>query len=150
MKIRATRLSLALMLALTVSPIVSAQDSLQDWGVVQALTAGTELIIETKTPETIKGKLSNVTDTTLNLSRDGKSVALDQQQIHRVYLVDKRSRKRSALRGAAKGALIGARTASEGKYVYWTSPKSLLFGGAVVGAVIESRNRKGQLIYESK
>jgi hypothetical protein len=150
MKIRATRLSFALMLALTVSPIVSAQDSLQDWGVVQALTAGTELIIETKTPETIKGKLSNVTDTTLNLSRDGKSVALDQQQIHRVYLVDKRSRTRSALRGAAKGALIGARMSRGRSYSYLETPKTYLLGGSVVGAVIESRNRKGQLIYESK
>lgn len=150
MKIRATRLSLALMLALTVSPIVSAQDSLQDWGVVQALAAGTELIVETKTPETIKGKLSNVTDTTLNLSRDGTNIALDRQQIHRIYLIDKRSRTRSALRGAAKGAYIGARISRGRSYSYLETPKTYLLGGAVVGAVMESRNRKGQLIYESK
>jgi len=138
------------MLALTVSPIVSAQDNLQDWSTVQAITTGTELIIETKTPETIKGKLSNVTDTTLNLSRDGTNIALDQKQIHRIYLVDKRSRTRSALLGAAKGAYIGARTARGGRFSHWAAPKKYLLGGAVVGAVMEGRNRKGQLIYESK
>ena len=150
MKIRATRLSLALMLALIVSPIVSAQDRLQDWSTVQAITPGTEMIIETKTPETIKGKLSNVTDTTLNLSSDGKSIALDQKQIHRIYLVDKRSRTRSALRGAAKGAYIGARMSRGRSYSYPETPKTYLLGGAVVGAVMEGRNREGQLIYESK
>jgi hypothetical protein len=150
MKIRATRLFLALMLALTVSPIVSAQDSLQDWSTVQAITPGTELIIETKTPETIKGKLSSVADTILNLSRDGTSVLLEQKQIHRIYLVDKRSRTRSALRGAAKGAYVGARMSRGRSYSYLETPKTHLLGGAVVGAVMEGRNRKGQLIYESK
>ena len=150
MKIRATRLSLTLMLALTVSPIVSAQDSLRDWNVVQALTPGTELIVETKTPETVKGKLSSVADTTLNLSRDGKSVVIEQKQVHRIYLIDKRSRTSSALRGAAKGAYVGARMSRGRSYSYLETPKKYLLGGAVVGAVIEGRNRKGQLIYESK
>jgi hypothetical protein len=150
MKIRATRLSLALMLALAVSPVASAQDALQDWTVVQALTPGTEVIIETKASETIKGRLSNIADTTLNLSRDGKTVALDQQTIHRIYLTDKRSRTRSAMLGAVKGAYTGARLSRGRSYSYLETPKKFLLGGAVVGAVIEGRNRKGQLIYESK
>jgi hypothetical protein len=155
MKITAIRLSLALMLALTASPIVSAQvvsaqDGLQDWSVVQALTPGTEMIVETKTPETIKGKLSNVADTTLSLSSDGKSVVLEQKQIHRIYLTDKRSRRRSALLGAAKGAYVGARMSRGRSYSYLETPTKYLLGGAVVGAVIEGRNRKGQLIYEAK
>ena len=150
MKIRATRLTLALMLVLTVAPVALAQDSLHDWSVVQALTRGTELIVETKAAETIKVKLRDVADTTLNFSREGKMVALDQQQIQRIYLKDKRSRTSSALIGAAKGAYAGARIAGGGRYSYWYAPKRYLLGGAVVGAVIEGRNRKGQLIYESK
>ncbi|MGA9768258.1 MAG: hypothetical protein WBV94_04405 [Blastocatellia bacterium] len=146
MRIRAVAHALALMLALTVLPVVSAQDSLQDWSVVQAIAPGTELIIETKTAETIKGKLGDITGTTLNLSQGGKSVALEQKTIHRIYLVQ----SRSALRGAAKGAYIGARISRRRSYSYLDTPKSILLGGAVVGAVIEGRNRKGQLIYETK
>lgn len=150
MKIRAAGMILALVLALAASPVASAQDALQDWGLVQALTPGTELIIETRAAEIIKGKLDDITDATLRLSGDGKSVALDRKQIHRIYLKDRRSRTSSALIGAAKGAYIGARMSRGRSYSYLETPKKYLLGGAVVGAVIEGRNRKGQLIYESK
>jgi len=153
-KILASLFAFAVMLA-TSSP-ASAQTSNQDWRDVQAVKPRTNLIVETKTGATVKGKLSSVTSTILNLSSGGKPIAIEQNDIARIYRAKKSSLLKRALIGAAIGAGVGFGIG--GVYALITkgsgliASAGLIYGlptGAFIGAASGGKNRKGNLIYES-
>jgi hypothetical protein len=173
--IKTVALFLALMFALTqsqqasaenasaenVSPEnASAQDSTSDWNRVRAIKLGTELIVETRNGESVKGKLTGATDAGLQLSRGDRNIALDQVAISKVYLTKKGSRIKAALLGGLKGAGIGlaigaaiALADSQSGDPNFAPASGVLFGfpaGVVYGAVRGGKSRKGRLVYDGK
>jgi len=153
-KISALLFSFAVMLSM--SSLAAAQTSNQDWSSVQALKLKTNLIVETKTGATVKGKVSGVTPTTLSLSSGGSTIALERDDVSKVYRAKKSSRLKRALIGAGIGAAVGFGIG--GVYALITkgnglaAAAGLLYGlptGAVFGAATGGKNRRGKLIYES-
>ena len=164
----------ALLLALTMSPTTSAltlaqnsgsgqiitQDQAQAWLRVQALVHGTELIVETKSGDTVEGVLNSVTSTALSLSDNGNLVDLNQSDIRRVYLAKNRSRgkaaKLGAIIGAAGGGGLGLAFAVKAGKEGDPTPAPLVWGiygagiGAGIGALLGGGKGKGRLIYEAK
>jgi hypothetical protein len=160
LKIKTVASLLALMLALTQSPEASAQAATNDWNIVRAIKPGTQLIVETRNGESVKGKLTGATDTGLQLSRDGKNVAFDQTAIGKIYLTKKGSRIKAALLGGVKGAGLGAgigivvaladRSSGDANFA---PAAGVLFGfpaGVVYGAVRGGKTGKGRLVYYGK
>ncbi|MDQ3373105.1 MAG: hypothetical protein M3521_04355 [Acidobacteriota bacterium] len=153
-KILASLFSFAVML--TMSSLAAAQTSNQDWSSVQALKLKTNLIVETKTGATVKGKVSGVTPTTLSLLSGGSTIALERDDVAKVYRAKKSSRLKRAFIGAGIGAAVGFGIG--GVYALITKGNGLaaaagfIYGlptGAVFGAATGGKNRKGNLIYES-
>ena len=134
-----------------------AQTAQQTWLNVEAVKTNSPLIVETKAGASVRGKVVSVTATTLNLSNGGKTIALERDDIARVYRAKKSSRLKRALIGAGLGAGIGFGIG--GVYSMIANEKGLaaaaglIYGlpiGAVVGAATGGKSRKGNLIYESK
>jgi len=140
----------------------SAQTEQNPWANVEAVKIKSVLIVETKTGGSVKGKVTSVTATTLNLSSGGKAVALERDDIARVYRGKKSSRFKRALIGAGIGLGIGA--GISGVYVLvkkdgdpLAAGAGLIYGflvgvsvGAVVGAATGGKSRKGVLLYEAR
>ena len=87
-------------LAMAQSPAASG-----DWGAVQVLAPGEEIVVNLKDGRSVKGKLASVTDAELSLTRNNKSETFGTDRIFQIY-----RRKRKAEKGkyAAIGAGIGA------------------------------------------
>ncbi len=138
------------------SSLATAQTSNQDWSSVQALKLKTKLIVETKTGATVKGKVSGITPATLSLSSGGGTIALERDNVAKVYQTRKSSRLKRALIGAGIGAAVGFGIGgvyaliSKGNGL--AAAAGLFYGlptGAVFGAATGGKNRKGKLIYHS-
>jgi len=134
----------------------AAQSLNRDWSSVETVSKKTSLIVETKTGATVSGKVVEVTPTTLNLKRGGKTIALERDDVARVYRAKKSSRLKRALIGAGIGAGVGFGVG--GIYALITkgsgliASAGLLYGtpiGAVIGGLTGGNKRKGALIYES-
>ncbi len=147
------------LLLLALPPATLAQTPANDWQRVKAVAAGEELAVTLKDGKTVKGRLSNVTDTTLTLTR-GKRDATDiaQAQIREVARLQPKSAKKAALIGAAIGAGIGAGigggivSGGGESGENWPIPLLGLVGaglGAVAGVLVGS-GKKRVLIYESR
>ena len=156
MKIRISSLLMTTVLILTATFVSSAQSSQQNWDSIKNLTIGTNLIVETKNRETIRGTVSGVMDSALNLSNNGNITTLNENEIAKIYLTKKRSRIKGAFLGAGIGAVAGF--AIGGIYSLATkgdglaAAGGLIYGlpiGAVVGAATSGKIRKGKLIYKS-
>lgn len=148
---------------LIAAPSASAQEeeetATKTWANVEAVKIKSALIVETKTGEVIKGKVTSVTVATLNLSSGGRSVALERDDIARVYRAKKVSRLKRALIGAGIGLGVGA--GISGIYVLvkkdgdpLAAGAGLIYGflvgipaGAAIGAVTGGKSRKGVLLY---
>ena len=130
----------------------------QDWKVVQALTSGDNLSIETKDGKRLKGKLRNTSETMLTLTRKSKTVEINKDEIKKIYQLSGGSRAKSALIGTTIGAGAGAgaslitlgstggsddTTGIVGKGVLIGSGIGLLFG------LLVGKGSKRVLIYES-
>jgi hypothetical protein len=110
-----------------------------------------------KSGETLKGKLVDVSETTLTLVQNEKTVNLDRNLIFRVYGPGKRSVARNALVGAAIGGGIGFGLGtwaySQGDFAGSTIPGVGLFGaglGAGIGAALGLRRSRPVIIYEAR
>ena len=135
----------------------SAQTEQNPWANVEAVKIKSVLIVETKTGGSVKGKVTSVTATTLNLSSGGKAVALERDDIARVYRGKKSSRLKRALIGAGIGAGvgfgIGAAYSVINKQNGLAAAGGILYGlsiGAIVGAATGGKSRKGVLLYEAR
>lgn len=147
------------MLALSPSSVALAQQSGQnEWGTILRVPVGTDLVIETKAGETIKGKLMDVKDSTLMLSRKDQSTAVELTQVQKAYQLVGRTRKKSTAIGAAAGGLAGL---GIGLGVYLPDSNDIVGAvvpglaiiGAGIGAAIGAATGKGRkkiLIYEAK
>ena len=134
---------------------VSAQVGNNDWSRVESLSSNTRLVVEMQAGQSIKGKLLSATPSVLNISRDGRPIVLQQQDIARVYIANKGSRFKSALIGAGVGAAVGIGISAA--YVYATkgdpliAAGGLLYGlpaGAAIGGLAGGKSKKGLLVYE--
>jgi hypothetical protein len=107
MSSKTTALGVLLAMTLVYSPLARAQQPAgsSDWGSVQALPPGDDLIVKLKDGRSMEGKLNSVTDTELSLTRNNKSETFGRDRIFQIY-----GRKRKAEKGkyAAIGAGIGA------------------------------------------
>lgn len=151
----ATLFVLAIIMLIT-SITTPAQTSIGDWRTIENIGRKTNLIVETKTGGTIKGKVSSVTSATLNLSSGGKTIALERSNIAKIYKTKKSSRLKRALIGAGIGAAVGVGIG----VVYTVATKTnglaaaggFLYGlpaGAIIGGLTGGKSRRGALIYES-
>ena len=159
MRNRFIALTLALASALA-APAAHAQTTVVhgNWSGVEALAPGTSVTVETMSGDTLKGKLSGVTDDALTLLQGGKPVVLNRNNIQRVYRREGNPRLRGALVGAAVGGTIGF---GMGLGVYLparddmvgTTVPGLTVIGALAGAGIGAAFGRGTdkvLIYEAR
>jgi hypothetical protein len=131
----------------------------QDWAVVQALSPGVKLLIETKDGKRFKGKFNNASAAVLALTRNNRTENLNKDNIQKIYQSSGGSRATSTLIGTALGAgvggggaaiLLGATGGSDD--TTGIIGKGILVGagiGAVLGLVAGKGSRR-VLIYESK
>jgi hypothetical protein len=78
------------------------------WEAIKALPFSDDLTVTLKDGTSTKGKLSNVTDTTLSLGKGKKLTELPREGIFQIYRSVPRSRKRGAWIGGSVGAALGA------------------------------------------
>ena len=131
------------------------------WEAVKAIPSGEKLDVKLKTGKTVKGTLTSVSDTGVNLGRGSDAVTIGRDEIRQVYHAVKKSSGKPALRGALIGAAIGAggiAIAAAADDTRGTDGElaavlvAVTLAGAGVGALIGSlfRNKKKlTLIYES-
>lgn len=157
MKTKLLNAFFALAVLVFVASPSAAQLPNQDWRRVETVSNKTSLIVETKTGATVSGKVVGVTSTTLNLTRGGKTIALERGNIAKVYRAKNPPRFKRALIGAAIGA--GAGFGIGGIIVLITkgsgliASAGLLYGtpiGAVIGGLTGGNKRRGELIYQSE
>jgi len=144
-------------IALIAASSASAQTAQKPWENVEAVKIKSALIVETKVGATVKGKVTSVTATTLNLSNGGKAIALERDDIARVYRTVKGSRIKRAFIGAGIGAGVGFGIGGVYSVVNkqngLAAAAGILYGlpiGAVVGAATGGKSRKGALLYEAR
>jgi len=153
-------LSFIALLLLSQPPTFLAQDApvQQGWAAVQAVRAGSKVLIETKNGERIEGKLNSASDTILSLTSKNRTVSLNRAEIQRVYRLRRSSRAKYALIGAGVGAgvgvggaavALGATGGSDAAGALVTSVALISTGiGAAIGAAV-GKGSKRTLIYES-
>ncbi len=152
---------LAIVLLFTQSPeaLAQAAPGESDWAAVQAIVQGKKLAIETKNGERIEGKLSNTSDTGLELIRKNKIVSVNRADIRRVYRLSGGSRVKGALIGAGVGAgvgvgagfgILGATGGSDSAGDFMAGITLAVAGiGAALGAIAGGASKR-TLIYESR
>ena len=161
MRRKMTSVSVLLTITLVYSPLTLAQQpaSSSDWSAVQAVPPGDALIVKLKDGRSVEGKLNNVTESELSLTRNNKNQTFGRDRIFQVH-----GRKRKAEKGkyAAIGAGIGA-CAGLGIGLAKNSPPvddgeiypivGTILGagvGAVGGFLFGQAKRKRVLIYQAR
>lgn len=161
MKFRVT-MSLLLIVALATPQSLLAQttpESVRDsWDSLKAIPSGDELVVELRSRDVVKGRLSGVSDTALTLTRGQKRTDVRRADAMKIYRVIPKSHKKAMLIGLGVGAAIGGGIG--GGYVAGGSesgeswPIVLLGGvGAGVGSLagyLAGRGKRKELIYETK
>lgn len=161
-------LLLALILALAAPPGALAQTSppAQDWQGLRGLKLGKRILVELKTGDPLEGEFRGVMGGTLNLSAEGNTYNLRQQDVRRVYRLKGRwSRGKAAGVGAVIGLVAGSfvgagvmvgneREPGHVPSADDTGPLAAgaslgTLAGAGVGALLGGR-RRGQLLYEER
>jgi hypothetical protein len=131
-----------------------------DWSAVTSVPEGDRLVVKLKGGQTIEGKLSSVSDTTLSLSAKSKSVDLKRDEIFSVHHVIKKSATKATLIGMGIGAGAGAAIGLAGsggnnsfdKIDHAVTAGLTVLGagaGAAVGYFIGRSGRKRVLIYQA-
>jgi uncharacterized protein YcfJ len=155
-------LNILLAIALIYSPVAAAQQSTSsgEWGSVKAMPQGVELNIKLKSGETLRGKLTSATDTTLSITgKNNRAETLDRNDISEVYHLRRKSEKaKYALIGAGVGAAVGGGIGaaknspeSDDSEIYTVIGVSLGAGiGALGGWLFGQGRRKRVLIYQAR
>ncbi len=129
-----------------------------DWSAVQALERGSEVVINTKQGEKMKGRLESVTDASLRLYRKRKATDVGRDDVKSVHLLKGKPRGKSALKGAAIGGVTGLGIGlalvlpPRSDIVGWVAPIFAAIGagiGAFIG-LLTGGGQKQILIYEAK
>jgi hypothetical protein len=122
------------------------------WKIVQALSIGQRLVVETRDGKTVKGKFQSGDDRKISLQRSGSALDISKDNVKRVYIGKK---KRSILGGVLGGLggmlLLGGLAASDdpGNYDDMVAGGAGLFGGAILGGKLGAKTQKAWLIYEA-
>ena len=167
---RTERNKLAISFALVMSLLLSsvtlfAQDlkgfTTGDWSRLNAIETGSKMTVKLKDGQTLKGKLSGVSDTSLSLRVKDKVVDLKRPDILSVYQSVKKSAGKSTLIGlgvgAAAGAVIGAVGGDGDDGWVFISKKQAAAGlsvlgagvGAMTGFLVGRGKSKRVLIYQA-
>jgi hypothetical protein len=155
-------LNILLAVVLLYSPVAVAQQSTSsgEWGSVTAVPQGAELIIKLKDGQSLRGKLTSVTDTAVSIaSKNNKTETLDRNAVSEVYLLRRKSEKaKYALIGAGVGAAVGGGIGAaknspkiDDGEIYPIIGVALGAGiGAVGGLLFGQSRRKRVLIYQAR
>jgi hypothetical protein len=162
-KISAVVVAFALMAVLTKPQITFAQVTpspiIGSWEGLKAVPPGDEVSVQLRNGQKLKGRLINVSDTSLTLARGNITTDVTRGDALRVYRVISKSPKRAALIGLG----IGAGTGLGGTAIYANSGgrggEADLWGlvavvaggggGALIGYIMGSRKQKA-LVYETR
>ncbi len=131
------------------------------WGTVKATPPGTELEVKLDDGKKLRGRLLEISDTALRLSRKDEITTLDRASVLKVYQLSPRSgefKRLATSTGAVVGAGVGLSAGLSSLFrrpsFRGPSPRFLLLpiaGAAIGGAggyVIASRMRSRMLIYD--
>lgn len=133
----------------------SAQSSANDWGALESLKSGSKVLVLTKSGRELKGKLSSISPTGIEVRSGSATVPISRDDVQTVHRSRRGSMLKRSLIGAAAGAGIGVAvgvivtvaTKSNGL----AAAGGFLYGipiGAAVGAATTGRKR-GELIYNA-
>ncbi len=156
--------SIALIASLLLSTMtLTAQTMNSDWSRLSALESGSKLVVKLKNGETVKGKLSGVSETALSLSVKDKPVELMREDVFTVHQTTEKSAKKATLIGlgvgAGAGALVGkAGTGGDSGFDFEKLDHAVTAGLAVLGAgagagigyLVGRSGRKQVLIYQAR
>lgn len=155
-------LNIFLAITLTCSPVAAAQQSapLGEWDSVKAVPQENELIIKLKNGQTVRGKLTSVTDTALSITgKKNRTETLDRNDVFEVYQLRRKAEKaKYALIGAGVGAAVGGAAGAaknspniDDGEIYTMIGIPLGAGiGAVAGLLFGQGRRKRVLIYQAR
>jgi hypothetical protein len=136
---------------------VVRKSSTNSWDDVKAIYTDTKLEVSLKSGETLKGRLVDVSETSLALSQQGRRTEIARDSVSRIYGEGKRSFKRNALLGAAIGGGTGLGLGfgffTHEDFHRGTIPALGVLGagiGAGIGAVLGFRRSRPVLIYEAR
>jgi len=164
MRRRLFALGLAFLLVLVhpSSSLAQAAPVPHEWSAVKAVPPGDELVVRLKCGQTMKGRLSVISDIHLTLARGNRGFDIDRQDVRQIHRVVPKSAARPTLIGAGAGAAIGTAGiaiaaaaddtgGSEGELAAAVIGVAILGAGigALVGLAFGSRQKK-VLIYEAR
>ena len=162
MSVARRRLTLSLVLAasLLLSPAVSAQTATGGWSALKAVETGSKLSVKLKTGETVKGRLTGVSDDALSLSVKNKPADLKREDVQSVHQVRGKSATKATLIGmgvgAGAGVAVGATGSSQDdgfdKLDQAVTAGLTVLGagvGALTGYLIGRRGSKRVLVYDA-
>jgi hypothetical protein len=130
------------------------------WEGLKAIPPGDEVRVRLRNGQTLKGRLINVSDTTLTLARGNITTDVTRGDALRVHRVISKSAKRATLIGLGIGAGVGGLGAGVAVAGASGGPKEYGLGvfflgaigagvGALIGYIVGSRKHRA-LIYETK
>ncbi len=139
----------------------STDQSSQVTATLRAVPVGGSLVIETKDGKSTKAKFQAITDSTLTVSRKGRTIEFNLTDVRRVFRVTGRSRTKTTLIGGAVGAaipigLVAIAGAADDTGGSDGELAAIVLGAGALGAAIGAgvgalvgRGRKRVLIYEA-
>lgn len=155
-------LNILLAIALIYAPVAAARQSASsgEWETVKAVPQGAELLIKLKDGQSLRGKLTSVTDTALSITvKNRNTETVDRNRVSEVYhLRGKAEKAKYALIGAGVGAAVGggigasknSRESDDGE-IYTVIGITLGAGiGALTGFLFGLGRRKRVLIYQAR
>jgi len=101
-----TLVAAILLASVNVSAQAPAPNS--DWSKLNTVNSGSKLSVKLKSGQTIDGKLSAVSDTSLAITVKGKVTDVKREDVASVYQIKNKSEKKSTLIGLGVGAGAGA------------------------------------------
>ena len=158
-------LTVSLITAILLAPVTSFSQnvaSTEDWVALRNIPADSRVAVKLKTGKNVEGKLLNVSDSSITLSRNNSSLDIKRDDVKSVHQVIKKSATAGTLIGlgvgAGAGAGLGAIGASNDDNGFDKIDHAATAGLAVIGAgvgaltgyLIGRRGSKRMLVYESK
>ncbi len=133
-------------------------DKAQDdkWKVIQGISTGQRLVVDTRDGKTIKGKFQSGDEQKMSLLKSGKLMDISKDDIKRIYAGKKKRSILGGVLGGLGGMLLlgGAANAASGdsdsdSYGGMVAGGVGLFGGAILGGKLGAKTQKAWLIYEA-
>jgi len=140
----------------------TATEANRQWSIISTLQPNEKLVVKLKDGKNVEGRLNSVTEKALTLSKDGRTIDIDRENVARAYLVKGAPMKKQVLVGMAVGAGVGAGmgvaagSCSPGDAVCYKKSETIplltaFFAGvgALIGLIIGKTNNRRELIYEA-